>query len=134
MGAESKESRNDAARALLDFGFSSVALYHSPTARLEDVDVYRSDTKSVYVSEESFSYLCKKGCEKRIEKVYEIPEHLIAPFEKGEVVGRVRYYLDGSEIGEAKITAEVGAERISYLKMLSFVFLSLSGGSNLTKK
>lgn len=134
MGADSKECRNEAARALLDFGFASVALYHSPMARLEEVPVYRSEVKSVYICEQGFSFLCQKGSDKRIEKVYEIPEHLVAPFEAGENVGRVVYLLDGKEIGEAKITAETEAKRLSYLKMLRFVLMSISTGDNLSKK
>lgn len=131
MGAESKEGRNEAARALLDFGFASVALYQSPNMQLEEVPVYRSKMKSVSVSEEGFAYLCPKGREKAIEKIYDIPEHLVAPFKKGDYVGRVTYYLDREEIGTAKITADEGANRISYLDMLRFIFASLTSGLNL---
>ena len=125
MGADSKEKRNEEARALLDYGFSSVSLYESPSVLLEKIPVLKSSRESIWIREEGFRYLCEKGSVKNIEKVYEIPNECIAPLEVGQIVGSVKYYLDGVYIGESKLFAEEEARALGFIEIFKLVLLSL---------
>ena len=125
MGADSKEKRNEEARALLDYGFSSVSLYESPSVLLEKIPVLKSSRESIWIREEGFRYLCEKGSVKNIEKVYEIPKECIAPLEVGQIVGSVKYYLDGVYIGESKLFAEEEARALGFIEIFKLVLMSL---------
>ena len=124
MGAQTKEIRNDEARSLLDFGFSSVSLYHSPEILLEQIPVLKSNKEYIWVKEEAFSYLCEKGKANKIEKVYEIPEVCTAPISVGDTVGTVKYYLNEISIGECKILAEENAKHLTYTEMIKLIISS----------
>ena len=112
MGAQTRDERNNAARAMLDFGFSNYAIYSEPEQELESVDVIRgvSDTVSVYAA--PFAKLVNKKDRKRIEKEYAIPYELSAPITQGDVVGSVIYKLDGEEIGRSDIFAKDSVDGI----------------------
>ena len=125
MGAESKEIRNEEARALLDFAFSSVALYESPALVLEKIPVHKSSKESIWIKEEGFLYLCEKGKNKSIEKIYDIPESVHAPLAMGDCIGSVKYYLDGKCIGECKIVAEEAANTLSFKEMIKLIFFRM---------
>ncbi len=125
MGADSKEKRNEEARSLLDYGFSSVTLYESPTVLLEKIPVLKSSKESIWVREEGFRYLCEKGSAKNIEKVYDIPDKCIAPIKVGDIVGSVKYYLDGVYLGETKLFAEEEARSLGFIEVFKLVLLSL---------
>ena len=125
MGAQTKEIRNEEARALLDFGFSSVELYSSPTLLLEQIPVLKSSKESIWLKEEAFSFLCLKGSKNSIEKVYEIPDTITAPIEEGSVIGKVEYYLNGEPIGTANIVANESARVMNYLEMIKLIFTTI---------
>ena len=44
--------------------------------------------------------------------VYDIPEKLVAPIKKGEVVGSIIYRLDGQQIGTSDIYTDGDVEKI----------------------
>ncbi len=125
MGAQTKEIRNNEARALLDFGFSSVALYESPSVLLERIPVLKSSKETIWIREEAFVFLCEKGKSKAIEKVYEIPEMICAPLSIGDNVGKVKYYLDGECIGERNLVTDEEAKSLNYKELLKLVIFSI---------
>ncbi len=129
MGAESRDERNNCARTLLDYGFASVSLYHSPNMRLEQVGVYNSKIKTAWLYESEFSILCEKGMENKIEKVYNIPEFICAPLKSGDKVGNVAYYLDGEKIGEGEILILEDIRTLNYLDMLTLIFSFVTRGN-----
>ncbi len=103
MGAETRDERNTAARAMLDFGFSNFALFAEPEQELESVDVTHGVIDGVSVYSKAFAKLVDKGDKKRIEKEFIIPDSLSAPLMAGDVVGEVIYKLDGEEVGRSEI-------------------------------
>ena len=48
----------------------------------------------------------KIGDEAKVERKMEIPEKIEAPIERGQIIGKVVYYLNGKEIGENNIISE----------------------------
>jgi len=118
MGAESRDKRNADARVLLDYGFSAYALYHEAECEVENVPLKRSDKATVPIYAKEFAALVDRANIKRIEKKYIIPESLVAPLERGAVIGEVKYLLDGSEIGKSEIYLKDDAEEINYVELL----------------
>ena len=126
MGAETRDDRNEAARAMLDYGFSSYALYTEPESVLEKVEVTRGVIDCVDVCSSDFAKLVNKSDKKRIEKEYSIPEKLVAPLKEGEVVGYVVYKLDGEEIGKSEVFVKEDVAEITafdlFMRMLKIIF------------
>ena len=126
MGSETRDERNEAARAMLDYGFSNYALFTEPESELENVDVLRGVLDNVTVSSSQFAKLVNKSDKKRIEKEYSIPEALTAPLKSGDVVGSVIYKLDGEEIGKSDVFVKDDVSEITvadlFLRILKTVF------------
>lgn len=118
MGAESRDKRNADARVLLDYGFSAYSLYHEAECELETVPLKRSTKATVPIYAKEFCALVGRGDLKRIEKKYVIPESLVAPVKVGDVIGGVKYYLDGNEIGKSDIYLKEDISEINYVELL----------------
>lgn len=61
-----------------------------------------------------FRQVLPKNTGKNIEVITELPETLIAPVEKGAVIGRIVYKSGDSEIGSSDIVASEAVERIDF--------------------
>ena len=114
MSADSITERNNAARALLEYGFSNYALFSSPAESLEDVPVRYGAQEFVSVSSVGFSTVVAKGEIGKIEARYEIPEFVSAPVSQGDKLGSIGFYLGGEQIGECDVIADGGVERITF--------------------
>lgn len=127
MGAETRDGRNNAARALLDYGFSNFALFESPEELIENVPVLRGKSDYVPIYKTAFSCVVDKGELSSVELFYEIPENLSAPFTEDEVVGRVVYKLGEEQIGYSEIKCENSVEKIGifdlFVRILSNILL-----------
>ena len=114
MGAESRDARNEDARALLDYGFASFALYERQSEYLEDARVIRGKDVSVPLYTEYFSTVIPKSQISRVELHYQIPESIDAPILSGATVGKVIYTVDGEQIGECAIYTGANVEAINF--------------------
>lgn len=121
MGAETRDSRNAAARELLDFGFANFALYQRSEEFIESVDVLRGAVDSVGVYSSPFSAVIPKTHQSSVELEYEIPESITAPISKGDTVGRLVYKIGGEQIGFSDIYA---CESVAGLKYFD-IFLRI---------
>ena len=126
MGAETRDERNEAARAMLDYGFSNYALYSEPESELENVNVTSGVKDDVYVYSKPFSKLVNKSDKGLIEKEYNIPESISAPIKYGEVVGSVVYKLNGEKIGESELYVKDDIAKINsiglFYRILKTIF------------
>lgn len=59
-----------------------------------------------------FSCSFKKGDESKVERKVELPEKIISPVEKGQIIGNVVYYLDGKEIGKNEIISKTEVKKV----------------------
>lgn len=130
MGAETRDDRNEAARAMLDYGFSNYALYSEAEAELENVDVRRGCSDKVAVCSSEFAKLVNKSDKKRIEKEYTIPDKLVAPLKAGDVVGSVVYKLDGEEIGKSDVFVKEDIEEIGVFDLFSRILKTVFTGTH----
>ena len=128
MGAETRDKRNDSARALLDFGFSNYALYKESSTELESVPVRRGGVERITVYSSDFTTLVNRADLRKIEKRYVIPEFISAPIIKGESVGKILYVLGDAEIGSAAICVHEDVNEINFFEILIRLLSAAFGG------
>ena len=114
MGAESRESRNAAARALLDYGFSNFTLYEDAENRIDSVPIICGANDIVDVYSKGFSTVVEKGKLKSVEREFKIPENINAPIKSGEIIGKIVYKLDGAVIGECDLYVNEDVDKLSF--------------------
>lgn len=117
MGAPDKDIRSQDAQALLTYGFGVCNLYID-----ENKDVLPPLAIEGGVEEEAavryqgeFRYLDVKGSDlSRVEKVMDFPESIPAPVEEGTEAGKVRYLLDGAELGSVPVLFAESVEKAGF--------------------
>lgn len=125
MGAQDSKSRNNDAQALLTYGFGVCRLYtDSNQDILPPLAVEGGVEKNVPIKyEKEFRYLDIRGSDlSAVEKVLDLPGKAQAPALEGNEAGRVRYLLNGEEIGSVAILYGATVEKAGYLDYLKQVF------------
>lgn len=117
MGAQSRDTRNAAARTLLDYGFGSFAVYKNEGGLLERASVLGGTDDEVALSSRPFSAVIDKAMRGRVELTYEIPQSLRAPIAEGEVVGRIVYHVGDETLGESEIYASQSVDKITLIEI-----------------
>lgn len=128
MGADTRDERNNAARALLDYGFANFDLYHEAESFLEDVDVLYGTKSCVSVSSKDFAKIMSKAEKKKVEKVYNIPENLTAPICEGDIVGEVVFKIGDEIIGKCDIVVIESVERLTLSSIFSRILKTIFVG------
>ncbi len=114
MGAESRDTRNAAAAALLDWGFATYGLYTSPASEVAPLYVRGGKTPEVRLAYPAFSAVLPRGELASVEATVTLPEYLTAPIRAGEAVGKVSFTSHGKVIGEVAVTAREDSERVDF--------------------
>ena len=118
MGAESRDIRNEAAKALLDYGFANYSLYKSDGGEAGEIPVKGGTCSSVMTEYDGFEVLVDHGASGQVKKTLTVNEEIKAPVKKGDVVGSVKYILNGEEIGKTEVKVSDDVPEISYLQLL----------------
>lgn len=118
MGAESRDVRNAAATTLLDWGFANYGLYTAPSSATDPVPVKGGVTNTCQTTYDAFSCVLPKEKIKTVEKKIELPEFVSAPIQKGDIVGKVVYLSDGTEIGRGQILVAETVEKMNFFDIL----------------
>ena len=118
MAAETRDSRNEAAKKLLDYGFANWELAKLGAGELEKMPVLGGIESEVGLVAAQTTAVVTKGSAAKIERVFELPEKISAPVGEGEEVGRVIYYLGDEKLAEVPITAEKEVKKIGYIGLL----------------
>lgn len=124
MGAQDGKARNNDAQALLTYGFGVCRLYtDSNQDGLPPLAVEGGVEDSVPIRyEKEFRYLDIGGNDlSAVEKVLDLPGKAQAPAAEGSEAGRVRYLLNGQEIGSVAILYGATVEKAGYLDYLKKV-------------
>ena len=103
MGAETRDLRNTDARALLDFGFATYGLFKMNEEILESVRVKNGTVNSIIVKSYPFACVVSKSDAKKVEKFFEIPESITAPFSADKVIGKIQFKIGDDLIGTTDI-------------------------------
>ncbi len=114
MGADSRDSRNTAAAALLDYGFATYGLYQVPEGNLDSAYVRAGKVPSVPLQYPAFTAVLPKADLSAVASAVTLPESLEAPIRAGEAVGKVTYTCRDRVIGEVAVTAAETSERVDF--------------------
>ncbi len=114
MGAPTRDIRNEAARQLLDYGFSKYSLYRDEGGVCGEIPVLGGVEDTVECTAPSFAVLLPKGKAKSVQREILLDESAAAPVKAGDRVGTIRYLSDGETVGEEAVTAAYSADRISF--------------------
>ena len=117
MGAETRDLRNTDARALLDFGFATYGLYQMDEEILESVRVKSGTVNSIIVKSYPFACVVSKSDAKRIEKFFEIPESITAPFSADKVIGKIQFKIGDDLIGTTDIYTTQSMKSIGFWEL-----------------
>ena len=117
MAAPDSKQRNQDAQTLLNYGFSVCDLYvDENTQSLPNLKIeggIEDVVPIVYAGE--YRYLDTAGNSlDKIEKKLDLPESVSAPVTLGQEAGKVRYYLNGQEIGNVPILYAASMEKAGY--------------------
>jgi D-alanyl-D-alanine carboxypeptidase (penicillin-binding protein 5/6) len=118
LGAETKDERNAAARALLDFGFANFALFEAKDTYLENIPVLKGkkDTTGLYSDE--FVTVVNKGMLSSVERIFDIPENINAPIKTGDVIGSVTYKIGDRMLGKSDIYVKEDIGEINLFEVI----------------
>lgn len=125
MGAPDYKTRFGDAQILLTYGFGLCKLYVDENREeLEPLLVEGGTAEEAGVRYQGeFRYLDTGGNDlSGVEKVVELPETVQAPVEEGAEAGKVKYLLNGAEIGSVPILYTESVDRAGYGDYLRKVF------------
>lgn len=125
MGAPDSKARSADVQTLMTYGFGICNLYiDENTDALNPLAVKGGVKENVPLKYEGeFRYLDTQGSNlSAVEKVVELPESAQAPAEEGSEAGKVRYYLDGVEIGNVPILYAETVEKAGFTDYMKKVF------------
>ena len=122
MGSPTRDERNATAAKLLDYGFARYEVYNTPSLTQETLPVLGGKKDSVLLDCTPQSFVLEKGQDKKVEILTELPENLKAPVEKGQILGKIVYKLDGTELGSKEICAKESVDRLSKWDLFKKMF------------
>ncbi len=114
MGSATRDTRNESAKQLLDYGFAKYSLYENPGGEAGTANVIGGVKNTCICEYEPYSQLMAKGKNKTVQTEFLIDEKISAPIEKGDRVGMVRYLSDGELLHEGEISAAESIDKISF--------------------
>jgi len=125
MGAPDYKARFADAQTLLSYGFSVCKIYIDENQEpLSPLPVKGGIAEEAGIAcQGEFRYLDTSGSDlSTVEKVLELPETVQAPVVKGAEAGRVKYMLNGAEIGSVPILYTDSVEKAGYMDYLRRIF------------
>ena len=124
LGGDTSDERYDAARTLLNYGFSR---YQSvPVVKkgevIKIVPVEKGDFTHVnIIAKNNLSLLYPKGEKVEYEKEVVLPEHLEAPLEEGQKIGEINAFFKDEKAG-VDLVAAGDIARAGYFKIAGRIF------------
>ena len=125
MGADTRDSRNQLARELLDFGFANYCMFSQPERVLEPVAVHYGAKNEAMLYAPGFTCIIRRDQIGKVEAAYDIPQNITAPIECGDAVGRITYTCGDTVIGEEAIIISEKIEKLGFLDIFQRVILSI---------
>lgn len=122
MGGENSNERFSGAKKLLDYGFANWA-FTTLTADLSNAGVVpvKKGVSASVTPEASgkVDLLLEKGKTDQITQQLELAEQLEAPVAVGDEIGRVKFMLDGKQVGELTVTSANDVDKITFFNSLA---------------
>lgn len=124
MKAPTSALRFSNAIKLLDYGFTNYS-YKSFANRgdfIRQISVTKGIDSAVnVVYETSPSFLVKKGEESKITYEINLPDNVSAPISKGQQLGTITYYSDGSKLDTVNLISDSTINKINFISMIKYI-------------
>lgn len=123
--APSTSVRFSEAQKLLDYGFSNYSYteFAKQGDILKSINVEKGTSTSLNIVYESNSgALLKKGSNKNIEQIINLPDKVEAPILKGQKIGEISYVLDGETLSITSLVSNEEINKISLSTMFDKLF------------
>lgn len=127
MKAPTTKDRFADAEKLLDYGFGQYSYVQlaKKGEKINEIEIKKGTKGNIQaIYEEDALLLSKKGSEKNIEHVVNLPQNIQAPIEKGQILGEIVYKQDGKEIKKVNLIADESVKKLTLLNIAEKVFLS----------
>ena len=122
MGASTRDTRNETAKKLLDYGFANYAYEEFPASSTAEIKVTGAAESVLPLTFGDFKTVIDKGGAGKIESTLTLPDSVAAPITKGQQIGTLTYTLNGQTLAEIPITAASDAPRINFWQIFSRLF------------
>ena len=126
MGSSTRDSRNETAKRLLDYGFANYKYLLMESGELPPIAVLGGVSDTCRLMFGRFDLVLDKSSP-QLETVISLPETIAAPVRAGDTVGRIEYRLGEKAVGAVDIIAAETIEKISFFgllkKMIAAFFL-----------
>lgn len=125
MKAPTSALRFSNATSLLDYGFNNYSYksFGEQGEIVKPVVVQNGVSKEVNaIYESSPSFLIKKGEESGITYEIDLKENIQAPVTQGQLLGTIKYSLNGVELQTVNLVAETSIEKVGFLEMMKSIF------------
>lgn len=129
MGSSSGTERFESAKAMLNWGFAN---YETVTPSLDmslitDVQIIKGIEDSVKPTIEPIKSLTMESGQKgKIQTEIDLATDVEAPVEKGQILGKVKFTIDGKSIAEYNLIAENAVRRLKISDIMRRMFSSLT--------
>jgi D-alanyl-D-alanine carboxypeptidase (penicillin-binding protein 5/6) len=130
MGADNSNDRFNSAKNLLDYGFTNWAAVTPklPTQSMQ-VKVLKGITQSVQaVPGENKSVIVDKGSEKKIQQKISLVPNVLAPVDKGQILGQITLWVEDKSVGVIPLIANQSVDRLTFGRAFSNLFKSFVSG------
>ncbi len=127
MKAPSTKVRFAEAQKLLDYGFNKFSFksFGNGGDVIQTVSVNKGVKNHVdAILENSSGTLIEKGKENQVTQTVEINGNIEAPIKKGDVIGKVVFSLDGSELSSTNLVASYDVDKITLFSMAKKIIYS----------
>lgn len=127
MKAPSTKIRFAEAQKLLDYGFNKFSFksFGKSGDIIQTVSVNKGVNNHVdAILENSAGTLIEKGKENQVTQTVEINSNIEAPIKKGDIIGKVVFSLDGSELSSTNLVSSSDVDKISLFTMSKKIIYS----------
>ncbi len=114
MAASTRDSRNEIAKKLFDFGFANYRYVEFAENTMETVAVKGSAVSVLPLYYGEYKTVLEKKSGGEVKTEITLPEYVTAPIKAGDTVGSIRYTLNGEALTEIPITAACDIPRITF--------------------
>ncbi len=119
MGAQNRDTRNEIAKKLLDYGFANYTVASWESSSTEPIHVLGGLKNECALICDGFNIVLGKGEREAVKRELELPETIAAPIHEGDVIGKIIYTLNGEVIGESEIKAAENVDKIGFFGVVS---------------
>lgn len=124
MKAPTTTLRFSEAKKLLDYGFSKYSTVKLSTKDeiIKEVSIEKGTNQSINaIFQDDKNRIILKEQESLVSQEIEIPDKLQAPINKGDVIGKIKYLINGEIIATVDVVADKDVKKMSFLNISGVV-------------